>query len=328
VEVAVKRTLSLMIILLVALTGLAPAAAEESHQISVSQFVEHPALDAVLKGFQDVLAEEGLTVDYSVHNAQANTAVTGQIAQQIAGEKPDLVLAIATPSAQACAQVTKKSPHLAKTPLLFSAVTDPKGSGLVENLERPGTNITGTSDLTPIDKHIGLIQTIHPDIRTLGLIYNSGEANSKTLARLVREECAELNIDVQEATAARSSEVYQAAKSLVGRSDAVYVPTDNTIVSAFESVAKVCRENNLPLYAADVDSVPRGAIAALGFDYYEHGRQTGQMAVRILKDKADPAEMAVQMQKNLKLHLNLESARAIGVDIPQNMIDTAAKIYR
>jgi putative ABC transport system substrate-binding protein len=262
-----------------------------------------------------------------VHNAQANTAVTGQIAQQIAGERPDLVLAIATPSAQACAQVTKKSPHLAKTPLLFSAVTDPKGSGLVDDLDNPGKNITGTSDLTPIDKHMQLIQTIHPDMQTLGLIYNSGEANSKTLARMVREECDKLGIKVQEATAARSSEVYQAIKSLVGRSDAVYVPTDNTIVSAFESVAKVCTENNLPLYAADVDSVPRGAIAALGFDYYEHGRQTGQMAVQILKHGKDPADMPVQMQEDLKLHLNLKAAREIGVDIPQKLIDSAAKIY-
>ena len=317
--------LLLAALVLFASTGLSFAA--ENYKISVSQFVEHPALDAVLKGFQDVLQEEGLMIDYSVHNAQANTAVTGQIAQQIAGERPDLVLAIATPSAQACAQVTKKSPHLAKTPLLFSAVTDPKGSGLVNDLDNPGKNITGTSDLTPIDKHMQLIQTIHPNMQTLGLIYNSGEANSKTLARMVREECDKLGIKVQEATAARSSEVYQAVKSLVGRSDAVYVPTDNTIVSAFESVAKVCTENNLPLYAADVDSVPRGAIAALGFDYYEHGRQTGQMAVQILKHGKDPADMPVQMQEDLKLHLNLKAAGEIGVDIPQKLIDSAAKIY-
>ena len=308
--------------------GLGTPAGAERLNISVSQFVEHPALDAVLKGFQDEIESAGLEVDYAVHNAQANTAITGQIAQQIAGENPDLVLAIATPSAQACAQVTTKTPHMARTPLLFSAVTDPLGSGLVNDMDQPGKNITGTSDMTPIDKHMAMIQTIHPDIQTLGLIYNSGEANSKTLAKLVRQECAKLGIKVQEATAARSSEVYQAAKSLVGRSQAVYVPTDNTIVSALESVAKVCTDNNLPLYAADVDSVPRGAVAALGFDYYEHGRQTGNMAVRILKHGQDPGQMPVEMQKDLKLHINLQAARAIGVDIPEDMIQSAEKIYQ
>jgi putative ABC transport system substrate-binding protein len=195
-------------------------------------------------------------------------------------------------------------------------------------MDRPGKNITGTSDMTPIDKHMAMIQDIHPDITTLGLIYNSGEANSKTLAELVRQECAKLGIEVQEATAARSSEVYQAAKSLVGRSQAVYVPTDNTIVSALESVAKVCTDNDLPLYAADVDSVPRGAVAALGFDYYEHGRQTGSMAVQILKHGRDPGQMSVEMQKNLKLHINLKAAEAIGVDLPEEMIQSAEKIYQ
>lgn len=321
-----KKTV-IMLSILIFVSAFSSARAEDSFRISVSQFVEHPALDAVLEGFQDVLQEAGLEVDYSVHNAQANTAVTAQIAQQIIGENPDLVLAIATPSAQACAQASKKSPRMAETPLLFSAITDPMGAGLVDDLQRPGKNITGTSDLTPVDKHVQLIKSIHPDMTTLGVIYNSGEANSKTLARLAREACAEMGLEVQEATAARSSEVYQAAKSLVGRSDAVYVPTDNTIVSAFESVAKICAENDLPLYAADVDSVPRGAIGALGFDYYEHGRQTGQMAVDILQNGADPAEMPVQMQKNLKLHLNLEAAREMKVQLPQELVDSAARVY-
>jgi len=323
-----KRAIVLTLALGLLALGSASPSWSKTFKISVSQFVEHPALDAVLKGFQDQVEEAGLEVDYSVHNAQANTAITGQIAQQIAGEKPDLVLAIATPSAQACAQVTTKTPRMARTPLLFSAVTDPKGAGLVQDMDQPGKNITGTSDMTPIDKHMAMIQDIHPDITTLGLIYNSGEANSKTLAELVRQECAKRGIEVQEATAARSSEVYQAAKSLVGRSQAVYVPTDNTIVSALESVAKVCTDNDLPLYAADVDSVPRGAVAALGFDYYEHGRQTGSMAVQILKHGRDPGQMPVEMQKNLKLHINLKAADAIGLDIPEEMVQSAEKVYQ
>lgn len=302
------------------------AAAQDMRIVSVNQFVEHPALDAVLKGFQDQLSESGIPVEYNVHNAQANMATANLIAQQIVGEKPDLVLAIATPSAQAMAQTVKKNPQMQKTPILFSAVTDPLSAGLVADLQTPGANITGTSDLTPMDKHLALIRELHPDLKALGVIYNSGEANSRALADLLKAETAKAGIVLEEATVARSSDVFQAAKSLVDKVQAVYVPTDNTVVSAFEALAKVCQENKLPLYAADVDSVPRGAVAALGFDYYEHGRQTGAMAVRILEG-ADPASTPVETQKDLELHVNLPAAAIMGVTIPETLLRTAGKVY-
>lgn len=302
------------------------ASAQEVRVISVNQFVEHPALDAVLRGFQDQLSEAGFKVDYNIHNAQANMATANLIAQQIVGEKPDLVLAIATPSAQAMAQTVKKHPQMQKTPILFSAVTNPLRAGLVADLQNPGANITGTSDLTPMDKHLALIRELHPDLQTLGVIYNSGEANSLVLAEMLRAETAKVGITLREATVARSSDVFQAAKSLVGRVQAIYVPTDNTVVSAFEALAKVCHENKLPLYAADVDSVPRGAVAALGFDYYEHGRQAGAMAVRIFQG-ADPATTPVETQKELKLHINLPAAKIMGVTIPESMLQAASKVH-
>lgn len=300
--------------------------AQEVRVVSVNQFVEHPALDAVLKGFQDQLREAGFQVDYKVHNAQANMATANLIAQQIVGERPDLVLAIATPSAQAMAQTVKKHPQMQKTPILFSAVTDPLSAGLVPGLQNPGGNITGTSDLTPMDKHLALIRELHPDMKALGVIYNSGEANSRALVDLLKAETAKAGITLEEATVARSSDVFQAAKSLVGKVQAVYVPTDNTVVSAFEALAKVCQESKLPLYAADVDSVPRGAVAALGFDYYEHGRQTGAMAARIFQG-ADPANTPVETQKDLELHVNLPAAKLVGVAIPESMLQAAGKVY-
>jgi len=316
----------LILTVLVLLAAGCPAFAK-TFAISVNQFVEHPSLDAVLKGFQDSLKAQGVEATYAVHNAQANMATANQIAAQIAGENPDLVLAIATPSAQACALAVKKSPALAKTPLLFTAITDPVGAGLVDNLEKPGKNITGVSDMLPVAKHMAMLRQFYPNLRTLGMIYNAGEANSKTTVAMVKAEGAKVGFEVVEATVAKTSDVYQAAKSLVGKVDAVYLPTDNTVISALESVIKVCEEEKMPLFSADVDSVQRGTVAALAFDYYQHGYQTGAMAKRLLVDGADPALTPVETQQELVLHLNLKAAAKMGVTVPEDVRKSADKIY-
>jgi putative ABC transport system substrate-binding protein len=235
-----------------------------------------------------------------VHNAQANMATAGQIGTQIMGEKPDLILAIATPSAQTCAQALKKAPHMKNTPMLFSAITDPILAGLVKDLGNPGGNITGVSDMLPLDKHMEMVKKFIPGLKLLGVIYNSGEANSQSSVKLLKNVGKKMGYEVVDATVAKTSEVYQATKSLVGRVDAVFIPTDNTVVASLESVVKVCVEKNLPLFGSDVDSVKRGAVAAMGFDYYMHGRQTGAMAQRIING-ANPANISVETQKELKL---------------------------
>ena len=155
--------------------------------ISVSQFVEHPALDAVLQGFQDYLKEKGIDAKYNIHNAQANMGTATQIAQQMIGEKADLLVAIATPSAQTCVQALKKAPADLKRPFLFTAVTDPVAAGLVKDLQKPDPGITGVSDLLPIEKHIAMVLTFKTDIKTLGLLYNAGEANSKATIAAIKE---------------------------------------------------------------------------------------------------------------------------------------------
>ncbi len=319
-----KKLLSALTILCLCLAFSVQA---KTYKISVNQFVEHPALDAVLKGFQDSLKAQNVSVEYNVHNAQANMGTANQIAQQILGEKPDLILAIATPTAQACAQALKKAPKQLQRTLLFTAVTDPISAGLVKSWEKPGKNITGVSDLLPIKKHMGMMKAFYPNLKNLGVIYNSGEANSKVLVKMIKDAGKDMGFRVVEATASKSSEVYQAAKSLVGKAEAVYIPTDNTVVSAFESAVKVGQQNNLPIFAADVDSVPRGAVAAMGFDYYKHGYQTGFMAKKILEG-ADPATTPVETQNQLLLHLNMSAAKSMGVTIPQAMIDKADKILK
>lgn len=320
-----KRYMLIIPIALMALTASMVQA--QSYRVSVSQFVEHPALDAVLKGFQDNLRENGVAVDYNVHNAQANMATANQIGHQIMGENPDLILAIATPTAQACAQALKKSPHMQKTPLLFTAVTDPVGAGLVKDLKQPGANITGVSDMLPVNRHLMMVQTFLPQIERLGFLYNAGEVNSKVLVPLFQAEAKKLGFEVVEAAISKSSEVYQAVKSLVGKVDAVFIPTDNTVVSALESAIKVCEQNRLPLFNADVDSVKRGSVAAMGFDYYKHGRQTGELARRILQG-ADPATTAVEFQEKLQLHINSQAAARMGVAVPAELLDAADKVYQ
>ena len=314
-----------LMICILAVFLMVSLAQAETRRISVSQFVEHPALDAVLKGFQDYLKENQIEAEYQVHNAQANMATAGQIGTQIMGEQPDLILAIATPSAQTCAQALKKAPHMQQTPMLFTAVTDPLAAGLVPDLKTPGGNITGVSDMLPLAQHMAMVKMFLPDLKTLGVMYNSGEANSKSSVKLIRQVAREMGFEVLEATVSKTSEVYQAAKSLVGRADAVFVPTDNTVVESLESAIKVCVENQLPLFCADVDSVKRGAVAAMGFDYYQHGRQTGAMAQRIFNG-AKPGETAVEMQEKLMLHINKPYAEKMGVALTEAQLQKADQV--
>jgi putative ABC transport system substrate-binding protein len=322
-----KRIMVLLAVVAMSLLGGSIADAQQTYRISVSQFVEHPALDAVLSGFQDHLKDQQVSAQFTVHNAQANMAIAGQIAGQIMGEKPDLILAIATPTAQAVAQALRKAPHMQETPFLFTAITDPVGAGLVADLSRPGGNITGVSDLLPLDQHLGMVIGFFPDLRRLGVIYNSGEANSNTTVKGIRNIGSQLDFEVVESTVSKSSDVYQAAKSLVGRVDAVFIPTDNTVVSALESAIKIGVDSQLPIFCADVDSVKRGAIAAMGFDYYAHGRQTGAMAIRILNG-ADPATTPVETQETLELHINQAYAEKMGVTVPEALLRKANKVYR
>lgn len=300
--------------------------AANSATISVNQFVEHPALDAVLKGFQDYLKEKSIDVKYNVHNAQANMGTATQIAQQMIGEKADLLVAIATPSAQTCVQALSKAPDDLKRPFLFTAVTDPVAAGLVKDLQKPDKGITGVSDLLPVEEHIKMVLSYDSNIKTLGLLYNAGEANSKAIVASVKALSPKLGFEVVEATASKTADVYQAAKSFVGKADAVFIPTDNTIISALESVLKVGVQNKLPIFAADVDSVKRGAVAAMGFDYYKHGYQTGALAEKILAGTA-PEDIPVQFQEDLQLHINVGYSKQMGLTPPEELLKKATQVY-
>jgi putative ABC transport system substrate-binding protein len=292
----------------------------KNYKIGITQIVSHPALDATVQGFIDALAAagyvEGTNVTYDKQNAEGDMANATTIAQKFAGDKDDLILSVATPTSQAAVKATTT------IPIVFAAVTDPVAAGLVKNAEAPEANVTGVSDMLPVQPHLDLIKAIVPDVQTIGLLYNSGETNSVTLVEKEKAAAAAMGLKVVEATAASSSEVLAAAQSLVGRVDAISVLTDNTVVSALESVVKVCQENKIPLIAGDIDSVKRGAVAAYAFDYYDHGVQAGQMAVKVLEG-TPISQIPVEYAQNLQLAVNTAAAQAMGVTIPDDLMAQA-----
>lgn len=311
-------------VLALAAVDSAAQAKDKLLRIGISQIVEHPALDATRQGFIDALTQNGgefgKKVEFDYKNAQNNRAVSGQIARTFVGNDVNLILAISTPSAQDAAAATKR------IPILFSAVTDPKAAGLVKSLDRPGCNVSGTCDRSPVARQLELIRAIVPAAKTIGTIYNPGEVNSLASVADMEAHAAKMGLTVVKAAAASSNMVKMAAESLLGRVDAIQVPTDNTVVLALEQVVKVCQDNKVPLFAADVDSVTRGAIAALGLDYYKLGRQTGAMARRILQGNVNIQEMPVESQKDLDLHVNPAQATKMGVTLPEAVLKQATKI--
>ena len=316
-----RQATALGAVLALALGGAATA--QELKTVAVTAIVEHPALDAARDGIRDELAaagyEVGHNLDFVYESAQGNPATAAQIARKFIGDRPDVIVPISTPSAQAVVGATSD------IPVVFTAVTDPLGAKLVADLERPGGNVTGMSDLSPIGLHLDLIREIMPDAGRLGVIHNPGEANSVTLLELIRAEAPARGFEVVEAAAPRSSDVLAAARSLVGKVDAIYVPTDNTGVTALEAIVKVGTDNRLPVFAGDTDSVPRGAIAALGFNYYDLGRQTGKMVVRVLEGEA-PGTMPVEGVETTELFVNPAAALAMGISLPPAVVERAKAV--
>ncbi len=284
--------------------------------IGIIQIIEHPALDAARNGFMDELKAQKIDAKYSYQNAQGDMSTLQTIAGKLAADKVDLILAIATPSAQAAAKATST------IPILITAVTDPKVAGLIKDFDHPGTNVTGTSDMNPVDKQLELIKLFQPKANRVGIIYNAGEANSVVQVELAQKAATAMGLKLVLVTVTETSGVYQAAQSLQGRVDAVYVPTDNTVVAALESVIAFCERSKIPLIAGESESVIRGALATVGLDYYQLGCQTGAMAVRILQG-AKPEQTPIEFQKGISLVINQSAAKRMGVSIPQELLKDA-----
>lgn len=327
-----KRRMSLLAVAAVAALGLSacggtekPVEAEVSESggeaevtfdVGISQLVSHPSLDAAVEGFKAAFEDAGIPVTFDEQNANGDQSVAASIAGTFNSSDTDLVLAVATPSAQAAAQaITDK-------PVLFTAVTDPIDAGLVESWETPGANVTGTSDANPVEEQLDLITELVPDTKKIGIIYSPGEANSLVQVEWAQEAADKLGVELVEAPAVTSGDVLQAAESL-DNVDAIYVPTDNIVVSSLETVIQYGETNKIPVFGAEGDSVERGTIATYGLNYYELGYQTGQMAIQILKDGGDPAEISVETLEEPSLYLNKGAAERMGVEIPEEKLAEA-----
>ncbi|MFS1068473.1 ABC transporter substrate binding protein [Enterococcus casseliflavus] len=280
--------------------------------VGVLQLVEHGSLNAAYEGFKEGLAEAGytegenLTIEYQ--NAQNSQDNLKSMSERLVNASPDLLLGIATPAAVSLANETTD------TPIVVTAVTDLVGAKLADSNEEPGRNITGTSDMVPIEQQINLLLSIVPDAKTIGIMYNAGEANSKIQADLAEEALKAAGVDVKVLTANTTNDVQQVTTSLAKDVDGIYVPTDNTFASAAAIVGEVAKETKTPIVAGSVEQVDDGALATYGIDYKSLGIQTGKLAAKILDGDAEPATTPVETADNLELVVNEEMAAALGID--------------
>lgn len=287
-----------------------PAQETTTYKVGITQIVEHPSLDAATDGFKKALEDAGLTVEYDEQIAQGDQNNNMTIANNFVGNKVDLIFANSTPSAQSALNATSE------IPIVFTSVTDPVGAELVEAMDKPGANITGTTDTHPdaIPNTVKFIDQYFEGNK-VGMIYNAGEQNSVAQVDLVKKAMEGTDLEVVEVSVSTSAEVKQAAESLIGSVDVIYVITDNTVVSALESVVGVANENDIPLFVGELDSVARGGFAAYGFDYYDIGFEAGQMAAQILKGEKTTADLPVQYPQNLKLLINKNAAAEMGIEL-------------
>ena len=290
-------------------------------KIGVVQLVEHAALDAANKGFVDGLASKGYkdNVVFDQQNAQADQSNLQNIGQRFVNNNVDLICAIATPAAQTVANLTQN------IPIVATAVTDYEEAKLVKSNEKPGGNVTGTTDMNPIEQQIDLLLRFVPNAKTIGIIYCSSEVNSQKQADIMKKYTESKGIRVLEATVSTVNDIQQAAQSLVGKVDGLYVPTDNILASAAPTLASITIPAKLPVVCGEANVVKECGVATIGIDYYKLGFQTGEMAADILSGKAKPADMPIQSQLEMTLTINEDYAKQIGIEIPQDIKEKAAK---
>lgn len=298
----------------------APKKAEKVN-VGIVQLVEHAALDAANKGFVEGLAskgyKEGQNIAYDRQNAQADQSNLQNIAHRFVNNKVNLICAIATPAAQTVANVTSD------IPIVATAVTDYKTAKLVKDNAKPGTNVTGTTDMNPVEQQLDLLLKLVPNAKSVGTIYCSSEVNSQLQIDILKKAAAAKGVTVKEATVSNVNDIQQAARSLIGKVQAVYVPTDNVLASAMPTLISVTEEAKLPVICGEGGMVKAGGLATLGVDYYKLGFQAGEMAADILSGKSKPADMAIQAQKEFKAMVNLKEAEKIGLKVPEDVLKGA-----
>ena len=318
-----KKRTAILLALTLMLFALGAAAGEDLPLIGIVQLVEHAALDAARDGFLDELKDQGyidgqtIRVDY--RNAQASPDILSSIADHFIGEEVDLVLAIATNSAQTMAGKTET------IPILGTAITDYVVAKLAKSNEEPGYNVSGTTDMNPIEQQIALIRQMAPDTRSVGLLYTSSEDNSVTQARMARGFIEAAGMQYVEVTVNNANDVQQAAQSLVEQVDALYIPTDNIVASSMPIVHEAAVAKKIPIFCGEAGQILGGGTATLGISYYNLGRQTGQMAIDVLGG-ADISTMPIQSQTQFEYTINKTMCDLIGLEIPAELLPFAIEV--
>lgn len=291
-------------------------------RIGITQIVDHPALNAVFDGIIKAIEDAGFKIGIDVlidrQNAQGSVQNASAIARKFASEKVDIVVAIATPSAQACVQV------ITDRPVVFSAVTDPVGAGLIKQMGRNDSNVVGVSDMVPVSTHLRLIKTVFPNAKRVGVLYNPGEANSVTLTNMAKAAAPSLGLTIVDMTGTNASEMVAAVNSVGPDVDVIYIGTDNTAAASMQAIGAAALRLKKPIVAADIDIARQGGLIGFGFDYFQVGVETGKLVVEILKGKK-PSELESHLigPESLLLFINLDLMKELNVTIPQELINRA-----
>lgn len=306
------------------LSAVSVGHASDTKFVAITAIVDHPALDAVRDGAHDELKaagyESGKNLKWEYQSAQGNASTAAQIGRKFVGSSPDVIIAIATPSAQPVVAATKT------IPVVFAAVADPMAAQLVKDWQPSKTNVTGRSNMLDPVKQADFLKQIVPNAKRIGIVYNPGEANSVSALENLKAVLDTRGISIVSVAAPRTVDVGPAAKSLLGRVDAMYSTTDNNVMATYEALVKVCNDAKIPLISSDPSGVARGAVAGLGIDFYQLGRETGQVVVRILRGEK-PGDIAPAPGKKLQLFVNTTAAQKQGVTLPADVLKTADKVF-
>lgn len=295
----------------------------KTYTIGINQLVQHDALDASRQGFIEGLKEKGfeegknLKIDYQ--NAQGDMAITKTISDQFVTSKVDMIFAIATSSLQASYNATKD------IPIVFTAVTDPIDAGVANSWESSGTNVTGTSDMVSMEEQLDLLTELVPDIKTLGVIYNSSEANSLAQVQELKKEAEKRNIDIKEISVTTVNEINQNLSAALGSIDALYAPTDNTVASAYDLVGNLCINKNIPILCGEEAGVSKGGLCSIGIDYFKLGKEAGYKAAEILNGKA-PSDIEISTLSDMSITINTDVVEKLNITVPDDINSKATRV--
>lgn len=314
-------------LLAMALAGTTTVYAEENYTIGIEQFAEHGSLDNCREGFLEGLKEEGieegknLTVEYK--NAAADMGTCGQISDGFASDKVDLMVGIATPSAQSLYNAAMD----ADIPVIYTAVTDPLAAELADEDGNPVGEITGTSDKLPVKQQLEMIREMLPDAKTIGILYTTSEANSESAIKEYQELAGEYDFKIETAGITTTADIPLAAQTLLEKVDCLTNLTDNTVVSSLPTILEMANEKKIPVFGSEIEQVKLGCLAAEGLDYVELGKQTGRMAAQVLKGEKKASELPFETIEEASLYVNTAAAEKLGVELPEEMTTSAAEVF-